>query len=126
MNKTLLAYVVLGVVFLFLLGSVAILQARLDAEKNAHNATRTAYTRDTTLFLQSQCAANATISGLQNQLSATQAARAVSRAVEADRTAIFTNMATREAKPDEVVDDETNRKTVQHINNAFVRAGGGL
>ena len=97
-------------------------QGRLLTEQTAHNATRSDYARDTALWVLDQRAANGTILGLQRQVNATLASKAVSLNATISRAAIFSSAAVQAAKPNEVVDDQTSRAAVRHLNNAYRRA----
>lgn len=97
-------------------------QGRLLTEQTAHNATIKDYSRDKVLWLLDQRAANGTILGLQRQVNATLASKAASLNATINRAAIFSNAAVQAAKPNEVVDDQTSRAAVRHLNNAYRRA----
>ena len=131
MKKTAVAILALSGLLLMACLGMGILKARLDTagqnllrEETAHNGTKREYAKDKGLWLLDQKSANATIAGLQKQVNGTMAARDEARKAEIARFELFTNAATAAAKPTEVVDDATSGKAVQHLNNAFDRAGG--
>ena len=98
--------------------------ALLDAEKGEHQATRSALSEERSvnnLLLGSQRQANATITGLQTQLTAAQAITLFSEQAAEKRCAIINGAGRMPAVGAGVVDAETSSKAARHIRDALSR-----
>jgi hypothetical protein len=116
-----------GVMLLMLLvacGIGFVMHSRWQGEISAHRATRatmgakiTALSTANNLLLASQRQANATIAGLQAQVSATLAIEAFTVQAAEDRCAIISGAHTvpAESTPG-VVDAETSKRATEHMN----------
>jgi hypothetical protein len=132
--------VALGIALLLALAGVAVCRSELVAERAAHSATRTKYASEKAWWLYDQRSSNGTISGLSVQASGLLRNREADRAADADLFNIFAGPGTlldpdcgksnasgpqpaANAAATEVVDDNTNKAAVRHINGAFARVG---
>ncbi|MDR1359475.1 MAG: hypothetical protein LBJ82_00700 [Deltaproteobacteria bacterium] len=94
-------------------------QEKLQAEKEAHLATRRELAHTRGLWMIDQRAANGTILGLQRQITGALADFAAFKAEEAQRSGITRAAAPRSRTAEEksqVVDDATRRRAVDFLN----------
>lgn len=100
----------------------------LDAEKERHKATVVKLEgklaladTEISLLRSDQTEQNRVITGLQLQITRSQEALTRERMAAADRMAITAGAGSMPAKKNEVVDAETSRKIIRHLNTALRR-----